>query len=266
MSTVPLFSLEQGTLPLLVSIPHGGLYIPEAISNRLTPEARQQPDADWHLPQLYAFVTEMGGSLLAATHSRYCVDLNRPPNNESLYPGQTTTGLCPDAMFRGGAVYNDGKCLDPEEVQERRRLYWDPYHSALQAELARLRAQHKHVLLWEGHSIARTLPRLFTGSLPDFNFGTASGKSCSLKMQSAIEQVAKDCSESLVFNGRFTGGYITRQYGKPEDGIHAVQLEMSQEIYMKEEFPFSYDEELAAKLQPVLKALVQRALDTLPLL
>lgn len=262
MSAKPLYNLEQGTIPLLVSIPHCGTYIPDSINSRLTPEAQQQPDADWHLQRLYAFVTEMGGSLLTATHSRYAVDLNRPPNDESLYPGQTTTGLCPDQMFRGGAVYKDGKRLSPEETEERRKTYWEPYHNALQNELARLRARHKNVLLWEGHSIARTLPRLFQGSLPDFNFGTSDGNACSPLIQAAVEHEAKECGYSYVFNGRFKGGYITRQYGRPLNGVHAIQLEMSQEIYMKEEFPFSCMEELAERLEPVLKKLVQRGIET----
>lgn len=258
-----LYDLKQGSLPLLVSIPHCGNYIPDAIKSRLTPEAQTQPDADWHLQRLYTFVAEMGGSLLTATHSRYVIDLNRPPDDESLYPGQTTTGLCPRETFRGDPVYIDGRGVDPDEMADRRHMYWEPYHDALQNELTRLRKLHKHVLLWEGHSIASVLPRLFDGRLPDLNFGTLGGKTCTPLIQEEIERKVKGERYSWVFNGRFKGGYITRHYGTPQDGIHAVQLEMAQEIYMSERFPYSYDAALAAGLVPVLKEFVQQSLDVL---
>lgn len=263
MSENRLFNLEKGSLPLLVSVPHCGTCIPESIRARLTPEAQRQPDADWHLDRLYAFVREMGGSLLTATHSRYVIDLNRPPNDESLYPGQTTTGLCPRETFRGNPVYMTDEVVDSTEMSERRRIYWDPYHDALKDELARLRQVHEHVLLWEAHSIASVLPRLFEGRLPDFNFGTLEGKTCSPAVQAAIEEGVKDYGYSWVFNGRFKGGYITRHYGSPDSGVHAVQLEMAQSVYMNENYPYSYEEPLAGKLEQVLADLMGRSLRSL---
>jgi N-formylglutamate deformylase len=260
MSDTRLFNLEKGSLPLLVSVPHCGTFVPESIKSRLTPKALQQPDADWHLERLYAFVTRIGGSLLTATHSRYVIDLNRPPNDESLYPGQTTTGLCPGETFRGDPVYAADRDVDASEKSERRRIYWEPYHNALQDEIARLKQQHGHVLLWEGHSIASVLPRLFEGRLPDLNFGTLEGKTCSPTVQAAIEEAVKDYGNSWVFNGRFKGGYITRHYGAPDKGVHAVQLEMSQAVYMDENYPFEYDHQLAAKVERVLSDLLERSL------
>jgi N-formylglutamate deformylase len=65
---------------------------------------------------------------------------------------------------------------------------------------------------------------------------------------------------TAVANGRFKGGYITRQYGQPAQGVHAVQLELSQITYMEEQLPYAYDETLAAKVEPLLQALVATAL------
>ncbi|NMG46238.1 N-formylglutamate deformylase [Aromatoleum toluvorans] len=260
MSDIQLFNLEKGSLPLLVSVPHCGTFVPEPIRSRLTPAAQQQPDADWHLERLYAFVTRMGGSLLTATHSRYVIDLNRPPDDASLYPGQTTTGLCPGETFRGDPVYKADGDVDAAEKSERRRIYWEPYHNALQDELARLKQRHGHVLLWEAHSIASLLPRLFDGRLPDLNFGTLEGKTCSPAIRAVIEEAVKDYGYSWVFNGRFKGGYITRHYGAPDTGVHAVQLEMSQAVYMDESYPFAYEDELAAKVERVLSDLLERSL------
>lgn len=258
-----MFKLDKGSLPLLVSVPHCGTFIPDSIKSRLTPEAQRQPDADWHLDRLYAFVRDMGGSLLTATHSRYVIDLNRPPSDESLYPGQTTTGLCPRETFRGEPVYVAEAAVDANEMSERRGLYWEPYHQALIDELARLRQMHEHVLLWEAHSIASVLPRLFEGRLPDFNFGTLEGKTCSPAVQAAIEEGVKDYRYSWVFNGRFKGGYITRHYGAPGKGVHAVQLEMAQSVYMNEDYPYSYEEPLAEELKQVLADLIERSMGSL---
>ena len=82
----PPFVLYPGTAPLLVSMPHAGTYVPPALAARFTDEARQVPDTDWHMERLYAFAKDLGASILVATHSRYVVDLNRPPDGTSLYP------------------------------------------------------------------------------------------------------------------------------------------------------------------------------------
>jgi N-formylglutamate deformylase len=205
----------------------------------------------------------MGASVLGARLSRYAIDLNRPPNGESLYPGQTTTGLCPTETFRGVPLYAQGFVLDSDEIARRRALYWQPYHNALQEELARLRKQHRQVLLWEAHSIASVLPRLFEGKLPDLNFGTHGGLSCDPSVMAAVlvplteSDVATPFSH--VLNGRFKGGYITRNYGNPASGVHAIQLEMCQSLYMNEALPFAYRDDLAQQVQPLLQQMLGNA-------
>jgi N-formylglutamate deformylase len=131
----------------------------------------------------------------------------------------------------------------------------------LSGELAALKAKHGKVLLWEAHSIRSRVPRFFPGRLPDFNFGTSNGASAVAGMGEALAAVVeRHGGYTAVANGRFKGGYITRQYGQPAQGVHAVQLELSQITYMEEQLPYAYDDTLAAKVEPLLEALVTTAL------
>ncbi|MDC7805821.1 N-formylglutamate deformylase [Luteimonas sp BLCC-B24] len=255
-----LLDLHRGDAPLLISIPHNGTRVPASIASRLTDEARRVPDTDWHVADLYAFARELGASLLVPTHSRYVVDLNRSEDDVSLYPGRNTTGLCPVVRFDGGPVYRDGEAPDAAEIAARVDTYWRPYHAALADELARLRAAHGRVVLWEAHSIRGTLPFLFEGRLPDLNLGTAGGASCSAALQEALGRVlAAQSGYDTIVNGRFKGGHITRHYGRPASGVDAVQLEISQRCYM-DETSFAWDAERAAALTPVLRALLDAAI------
>lgn len=257
--TRDVFQLHRGAAPLLVSLPHDGSVIPDDIAQHMHPRARRAPDTDWHVARLYAFARELGASVLVPKFSRYVVDLNRPPDDMSLYPGQNTTGLCPIVQFSGEAVYRDAQ-PSPEEIQQRVDRYWRPYHAALAAELQRLRAAHGRAVLWEGHSIRGECPFLFDGRLPDFNLGTAGGASCSPALQERLIAIlsASD-GYDFVVNGRFKGGYITRHYADPGSGIDAVQLEISQRIYMNED-SFAYDADKAVGAQKVIGRLLQAAL------
>ena len=256
------YTLYRGRAPLLVSLPHDGSEIPTDLASRMTPHAQRAPDTDWHVSRLYAFARhELGASMLVPRYSRYVVDLNRPPDDTSLYPGQNTTGLCPARCFSGDDVYVDGAQPDEADVARRVDTYWRPYHDALAAELARLRAAHGRVLLWEGHSIRGSdLPFLFEGRLPDLNLGTSGGASCRPAIQQSLELVlGRQHAFDWVANGRFRGGYITRHYGRPDDGVDAVQLETSQRTYM-DEMTTDYDDEAAARLQPLLSEMLRAAL------
>ncbi|WP_133499805.1 N-formylglutamate deformylase [Cognatilysobacter terrigena] len=261
--TTDTYTLYRGRAPLLVSLPHDGSEIPADLALRMTDDARRAPDTDWHVSRLYAFARDMlGASMLVPRFSRYVVDLNRPPDDTSLYPGQNTTGLCPTRRFTGDDVYLPGAQPDEDEVRSRVDTYWRPYHDALQSELARLRDAHGRVVLWEGHSIRGSdLPFLFDGRLPDLNLGTSSGASCDAALQASLERVLGEQSTfDWVANGRFKGGYITRHYGRPEDGVDAVQLETSQRNYM-DEASFDYDDVKASALQNVLERLLRTALN-----
>ena len=256
-----IFELHRGIAPLLVSLPHDGSAIPQALQARMVERARIAPDTDWHVARLYAVARDLGASILRPKYSRYVVDLNRPPDDVSLYPGQNTTGLCPAVQFTGEPVYLEGQAPDPAEVEQRVDLYWRPYHAALQDELQRLRAEHGRVVLWEGHTIrGSALPFLFEGRLPDLNLGTSGGASCAPALQAKLEAVLGAQDEfDWVANGRFKGGYITRHYAAPAEGIDAVQLEMSQRLYMDED-TFDYDEVRAPRAQAVIRTLLEAAI------
>ena len=257
------FHFTQGTLPLLISIPHLGTDIPAELQDGMADIAAIKQDTDWHLDQLYGFAQAMGASVIQARVSRYVIDLNRPPSGESLYPGQTTTGLCPTDTFRGEPLYRAGHAPDATEQARRLALYWQPYHQQLRAELIRAKVQHGAVMLWDAHSIASELPRLFEGRLPDLNFGTADGRSCDASVINAVVDVARTAPCTHVVNGRFKGGYITRHHGAPAEGVHAIQLEMSQRLYMQETAPFAYDPAKAQALQPLLQRMLEAGLQQL---
>lgn len=257
----PVFSLRRGHLPLLISMPHVGTFIPDPIAARMTDVARYVDDTDWHLERLYAFAARRGASIIAPTHARYVIDLNRPPDGANLYPGQDTTGLLPVDTFDKMPLYRPGCEPTDEEIARRRVRYWQPYHEALAQELAALKAVRGKVLLWEAHSIRSHVPRFFEGRLPDFNFGTAGGESAASGMAEALAAcVSRHGGYTSVANGRFKGGYITRRYGSPREGIHAVQLELSQITYMQEMRPYRYDEALASNIEPLLETLIDEAL------
>jgi N-formylglutamate deformylase len=260
-----MYALTRGTAPLIVSFPHAGTEIPDELAARMTPEALQRADVDWYLPQLYAFAAGLGATLIAARYARHVIDLNRPPEDTSLYPGQDVTGLLPVDTFRKEPLYRPGQGPRDGEAAERVERYWRPYHDALRAELERLRARHGSVVLWDAHSIASVMPRFFDGKLPDLNLGTADGRSCAPAMQAAAEAVMAGQAEfTHVSNGRFKGGHITRFYGSPERGVHALQLEMCQSTYMDETAPFAYRSDLAARVQPLLERMLNAVLEARP--
>ena len=254
------FHFYKGTSPLLISMPHVGTALPKEIEIRLTPEAIELPDVDWHLPILYDIAKNYDVSILSAEYARYVIDLNRSPKNTSLYPGQDVTGLCPIDTFSKKAIYINEEQPNEIEIQERIDQYWEPYHEKLATELKRIYDIHGIAILWDAHSIASFVPRFFSGQLSDLNFGTADTTSCNATLQNAIETIMLKSMNiknySYVFNGRFKGGYITRHYGKPEMNIHAIQLEMSKCIYMEEKSPYKYDAELAAQVKPLLGELL----------
>ncbi|MEH0873280.1 N-formylglutamate deformylase [Pectobacterium cacticida] len=255
------YLFQRGNTPLFITMPHVGTAIPDDIAQTMTPEALTVPDTDWHIEKLYAFATALGASVLQANWSRYVVDLNRPPDDASLYPGQATTSLCPVTRFDGGAIYRAGCEPDAQQIAYRRRRYWQPWHDKVQQTLNELRQQFPVVVLWDAHSIRSVLPQFFEGKLPDFNIGTNDGVSCSPDLQARIATVArKSTSLTSVENGRYRGGYITRHYAAPAQGVHALQMELAQSAYMDENPPWEWRAEQAQALQGILEEMLQNAL------
>nr|WP_262690332.1 N-formylglutamate deformylase [Kordiimonas aestuarii] len=255
-----VYTLSRGHSPLIVSMPHSG----EALgpfAPRMTDAAHRIADTDWHLPRLYAFLGDMGATVLSANYSRYVIDLNRDPSGKSLYPGQNVTELCPTTTFAEEPIYRQGETPGVADVSERTKTYWHPYHTALTAEIERVKAEHGYALLWDAHSIRSHVPRFFEGCLPDFNLGTNEGASCDAGLAQQVYTAAKGAeSFTSVLNGRFKGGYITRRYGNPAEDVHAIQLELAQITYMDESYPFAYQDDIAAKVAAPIRRMMEAML------
>ncbi|MDE0645463.1 MAG: N-formylglutamate deformylase [Gammaproteobacteria bacterium] len=245
------FTFEEGSSPLLISIPHSGCVVPEGIAKQMTQEGSVLRDTDWYIPRLYDFVRELDASVVETHVSRYVVDLNRDPQDRVLYQNYTSTGVCPTHHFDGTPIYRDGFIIDKEEKSARISQYWQPYHEKLSQMLNNIRSKHGFAFLWDAHSIRSKVPKLFQGVLPELNIGTNDSSSCDVRIQGLAYEIARRFEYSVVVNGRFKGGFITRQYGKPSEGIHALQMEISQRTYMNETPP-EYDDALAPRLQEAL--------------
>jgi N-formylglutamate deformylase len=261
-------SIEQREAPLVVSFPHTGTEIPPAIEARCVSSWLARKDADWWIDKLYDFVRELGATTIHTAISRTVIDVNRDPSGVSLYPGQATTELVPSTTFDGEALWRPGAAPDQAEITRRSATYFEPYHAALAAEITRLRARHPRVALYDCHSIRSIIPRLFPGELPVMNIGTNAGASCDMDLAEPVAAIASASRFSAVINGRFKGGYITRQYGAPERGVHAVQMELACRGYMREpigpvderNWPVPYDPAFAADISATLRSVLQACL------
>lgn len=250
-----LFRFQKGYSPFIISNPHSGVFIPPEIAETMTEDGLEKRDTDWFLSQLYDLPAVESAAMVSANLSRYVVDLNRPKDNESLYPGQETTGICPTQTFEKKPIYLPGQEPDEIEIAKRIEHFWQPYHDQLESEINRLVDLFGFVVLLDVHSIAEEVPMLFEGKIPDFNFGTNHGKSCGAGFQELLENYAKTIKGfSYVFNERFIGGHITRHYGEMEN-VHAVQLELNRSTYMEEEI-LQWDMAKAQEVVPVIEMFV----------
>jgi N-formylglutamate deformylase len=251
------FRFRQGGSPLVVAMPHVGTALPEEVAESLTEVGRQVLDTDWHIDRLYDFLDEFDATTLIATHSRTTVDLNRSPENEALYPGRFETGLTPTTTFEGQPLYLEGRAPDLAEVARRVARWWRPYHDQLSQALDETKARHGYALLLDAHSIRAEIPLLFEGRLPDVNVGTADGRSCAPGLAAAVAaRLQAQERFTWVVDGRFKGGWTTRTYGRPADGVHAVQFELVQAAYMDEANLTAFDPAFARPMRDLLHDLV----------
>jgi formiminoglutamase len=259
--------VARGDAPLLVSIPHTGLDLADLEPQFVSPWLARK-DADWRIEQLYDFVTGLGATVVRTNISRSVIDVNRDPSGVSLYPGLATTALCPTTSFDGEPLYQSGAAPTAEDLAARRRAYFDPYHAALRSEIARLRANHRRIALYDCHSIRSVIPRLFDGELPTFNLGTNSGASAAPELIGAISDILAASGQSFIVDGRFKGGWITRSLGRPDEGVHAVQMELACRAYLREptvvtpdNWPAPYDRVYAGITHGVLAKIFSAILD-----
>jgi formiminoglutamase len=246
-------------------MPHTGIEIPPELTPLLVSGWLARKDTDWWVDRLYGFAADLGATIVRTGISRSVVDANRDPSGASLYPGQATTELCPTTSFDGEPLYQSGQVPDAAEIDRRRKTYFEPYHAAIGEELERLRRAHSTVVLYDCHSIRSVIPRLFSGELPNFNIGTHDGRTCSSVLTAEIESVCDLTPWSRVTNGRFKGGYTARHYGIPQQGMHAVQMELACRSYLNEpqheptpqSWPADFDEAKAAPLRATLEKILR---------
>lgn len=255
-----IVTVTSGSSPLILSVPHPGTGLPPEVHAALNATGRAVPDTDWHMRELYGFAARFQPTIVEAQLSRYVIDLNRDPSGVSLYPGQATTELVPTTTFDGEPIW--ATLPDAAEIERRRKAYFQPYHDALAAEIARVKAIHGWCLLWDCHSIKSVIPRLFPGTLPTLNLGTNSGASCAAVVEAAAVKAMAGQPLTQIVNGRFKGGWITRHYGKPDSHVHAIQMEKALSAYLTgEQAPWTFDKPKAAALQSALSAIISAALD-----
>lgn len=260
--TVGPYGYRRGGSPLIVSMPHVGTFIPPSVVAGLHDVAACRPDTDWHLPRLYDFLEALDATVIQARVSRYVVDLNRPPDGTNLYPGQDTPRLCPVDTFARDPLYRAPDGPGAIEIRERLARFWEPYHHRIEVEIARVKAAHGVAMLWDAHSIAAEVPRLFSGRLPDFNLGTAAGRACAPELARTLHAaLRRHAGFTSALDGRFQGGHITRAYGDPAAGVHAVQMEMATATYMRETSPYTFDRARAAAVRPILREQLDIVLD-----
>lgn len=252
----------RGDGPLILGLPHTGTHVPEAILGRLNARGRILADTDWHVERLYDGLLA-DATIVRATFHRYVIDANRGPDDSSLYPGQNTTGLVPLTDFDGEPIWT--KELTDADIAERKAKFHAPYHAALAAEIERVKARHGVAILYDCHSIRSVIPFLFDGVLPDFNIGTNGGTTCDSRIEAAAVEICAASGRTHVLNGRFKGGWTTRHYGRPRDGIHAIQMELAQSTHLATETPpFAYDDSKASALRSTLGSILDRLVSLAP--
>ncbi len=255
--------VTRAETPLILAFPHGGIDLPVG---HFRSDWWARRDADWHIRNLYEGLAD--ATVIATDISRSVIDVNRDPSGASLYPGQATTELCPTTSFDGDPLYDDA-ALDDAEITDRRVSYFDPYHAALSGEVARLRARYDRVVVYDCHSIRSRIPRLFDDVLPELNIGTDGGTTCSPELRDAVASVAGASGRSHVVDGRFRGGWTTRHHGRPDQGVHAIQMEIAIRAYLREptdnvtpaNWPPAYDADFATPLRTTLATILATCLE-----
>ncbi len=263
-SNHPLFDKISGSSPLLINVPHAGTELPDSLRDRLRPETLELRDTDWHMNRIARDILPEGASLIYARLSRYVIDLNRPVDDVPLYAG-ATTGLVSTIDFDGNPLYLPDQEPGIEERAVRIVEAWEPYHAALAAEIERIRGLHGYCLLLDMHSIRSHVPRLFEGQLHDLNLGSNSGASAAPKLVEAAFAALQASGLTVVCDGRFKGGFITRHYGQPARNVHALQIEIAQSTYMQECPPWTFEPGSVERLRGVLSRLVSVMTDYVPL-
>jgi len=222
-------------IPVVVSIPHTGIYVPDAIAaDFASGYIRGLPMTDWYLHHLYDFLPSLGVTTLYATYSRFVADLNRSPDDAPLYPGRFETGIVALKTFWGEDIYRTPPAA--EEVARRRELVHAPYHARLLELLQSRITRFGGVVLIDAHSVASRANLLHGELQHDIYLGDRDGKSNSGWLTAFVGKRFKAAELRVVRNKPYKGGYITEHYGQLP-GVAALQVEMRWGLYLDEQRP-----------------------------
>lgn len=265
--TDPFYIIEPKIkkAPFILSVPHCGTSFPDELVDHYFEEKRNSPDdTDWFVQDLYNFATDLGITIIYAKYSRWVIDLNRDPDSKPLYnDGRIITGLTTTTDFFGNPIYvNEDSIPNQEEVERRLKLYYWPYYNKLQELLDERIQEFGEVILWDAHSIRRSVPTIRKDPFPDMILGTNDGKSAREDIMDAALNSLREGSYQVNYNDPFKGGHITRYFGKPENKIYALQLEMNKILYM-DDSELNFNEDRSNKMRAVLKPTFEKLLEIL---
>jgi N-formylglutamate deformylase len=252
-------------VPVLISVPHCGVEFPEELRDQYAPELIKAPDdTDWFVHRLYDFAPDMGMTMIHAKYSRWVIDLNRDPQSKPLYTdGRIITALCPSTTFLGQPLYRDRRTeVDTAEVTRRLNNYYWPYHKQLEENLIRLKKKFGRVLLWDCHSIRQVVPTIQSEKFPDMILGDADGTSANIGLIETALTNLDHAGYAVNHNHPFKGGFITRNFGKPSENVHALQLEMTKVNYM-DDSEMKYDKLRADKMRLILQKMFSKLIEQL---
>jgi N-formylglutamate deformylase len=259
MKTYDLHLPTTWKVPIIVSTPHVGTELPLEIKDLLSPAASNLPDTDWFVDQLYDFANGIGAPLIKARYSRYVIDLNRPLSGDSLYQDKRQqTEVIPTTTFDGEPLYNEPYSMDGEEFERRVDLYYRPYYDQIHTLIGESLTKFGKALLWDGHSIRRLVKTIRSEPFVDLMLGDRDGQSSHPRLIEIARRELSQSPYSFAHNSPFKGGQITRFHGGSAEGVYAMQLEMSQDIYMSEGLlDLAKAEVLKPVLQKTLEALAE---------
>ncbi len=250
MSDPSLFRIErpkEQTLPVVVDVPHAGEWIPEDVRQEMViGEKVLRRDLDLYVDQIWAQVPELGATLVASNVSRYVVDLNRAADDVAPETVKGAKEIFEEGYYRErGVVWRTTTARTPvmdepmskKAFKERLDRFYHPYHKALADEIARVRSEFGYCILIDGHSMPSTgrsghsdPGRKRAEIVP----GDVDGESCDRTLRWLVEEHFRDAGFSVRSNEPYKGGWITRNYGEPEKGVHAIQIEIRRDLYMNE--------------------------------
>lgn len=238
---------DEQRLPVVVDVPHAGEWIPDDVRQEMVVGRKVlKRDLDLYVDQIWQDAPRLGATMVVSEVSRYVVDLNRAPDDVS--PDTVKGGKRKDRpgyyQDRGVVWQNTTSGvpvmagpMSKKTFKKRLDTFYHPYHEALADEIERVRKEFGYCILVDAHSMPSQGRRGHTDPgrrRADIVPGNANGASCDVTVTWTVEEHYRDRSFSVKTNEPYKGGWITRHYGRPDEDVHAIQIEINRDLYMNE--------------------------------